>query len=119
MKYVLLSLSVMAAAAISADRFIGQDGNYPAPGGKAIGSATCDGVAGDLLPVDVMGVSQATAGAAFAKDVPLMVGVSGKLVAHDGATGSIAVARSLEAATAVDQVVEVLLCINAGAADVD
>jgi hypothetical protein len=119
MKFILLSLTVPAAAAVAVNRFVGLDGNYPAAGGKAIGVAACDGIAGDLLPVDVQGIGNATAGAAFAKDVPLMVTATGKVVAHDAATGSIAVARSLEASTGDGQLVEILLVPNVGAADAD
>lgn len=116
-KIVLLSLSVAAAGAVAAGHFINQAGAYPAAGGLPIGVAACDGDAGDLLPVDVMGVSEAVAGAAIALDKPLMLDAQGRVIEHDGAAASVAVGRSMQAATAAGDVIEVFLVIPAGDTD--
>ena len=80
----LLTLTVVAAAALAADRFVTHAGAYPAAGGLPLGvTRSGAGAAGDLLPVDVMGTAVVEAGAAFGRDVALMVGTAGKAVAHD------------------------------------
>jgi hypothetical protein len=117
MKFVLLSLSVAAAGAVASGRFINQAGAYPAAGGLPIGCAACDGEAGDLIPVDVIGVTDAVAGAAIVKDAPLMLDAAGKVVTHDGAAGKHAVGRAMQAAAADGDVIEILLAIPAGDAD--
>lgn len=109
-----LTLTVIAAAALVNNRAVNQAGNYPAAGGLAFGITRSDAATGDPTPVDVQGTAIATAGAAFSKDVPLMVGTDGKLVAHDGDGDKHAVARSMQAATADGQLVEVLLVPSSG-----
>lgn len=109
-----LTLTVVATAALENARAVNQAGAYPAAGGLAFGITRSDAAIGDPTPVDVQGTATAQAGAAFAKDVPLMVGTDGKLIAHDGDGDKHAVARSMEAATAADQLVEVLLVPSSG-----
>lgn len=109
-----LTLTVIAAAALVNNRAVNQAGNYPAAGGLAFGITRSDAATGDPTPVDVQGTAIATAGDAFSKDVPLMVGTDGKLIAHDGDGDKHAVARSMQAATADGQLVEVLLVPSSG-----
>jgi len=109
-----LCLTVMATAALANNRAVTQAGAYPSAGGLAFGLTRSDAASGDPTPVDVQGTAIATAGAAFSKDVPLMVGTDGKLIAHDGDGDKHAVARSMEAATADGQLVEVLLVPTSG-----
>jgi hypothetical protein len=109
-----LTLTVIATAALENARAVNQAGAYPAAGGLAFGLTRSDAAIGDPTPVDVQGTATAQAGATFARDVPLMVGTNGKLIAHDGDGDKHAVARSMEAATAVDQLVEVLLVPSSG-----
>lgn len=110
----ILTLTVIASAALQNARAVNQAGAYPAAGGLAFGITRSDGASGDPVPVDVQGTAIVQAGATFSKDVPLMVGTDGKLIAHDGDGDKHAVARSMEAATAPDQLVEVLLVPSAG-----
>jgi hypothetical protein len=110
----LLTLSVLASAAVTNGRAITQAGAHAAAGGLAIGITRSDGTSGDMVPVDVMGTAIAEAGAAFDKDVALMVGTNGKLIAHDGDGDKHAVARSIDAATADGSRVEVLLVPTTG-----
>lgn len=110
-----LALTVIASASLAAHRAVNQAGAYPSAGGLAFGITRTDAASGDPTPVDVQGTSIATAGGAFSKDVALMVGSDGKLIAHDGDNEKHAVARSMEAATADGQLVEVLLTPSAGA----
>lgn len=109
-----LTLTVTATAALENARAVNQAGAYPVAGGLAFGITRSDAAIGDPTPVDVQGTATVQAGATFAKDVPLMVGTDGKLIAHDGDGDKHAVARSMEAATAPDQLVEVLLVPSSG-----
>lgn len=109
-----LALTVIATAVLTNNRAVNQAGAYPAAGGLAFGITRSDAAIGDPTPVDVQGTATATAGAPFSKDVPLMVGTDGKLIAHDADGDKHAVARSMEAATADGQLVEVLLVPSSG-----
>lgn len=108
-KISLLTLSIVAAGAVLADRFTTGAGVYPAAAAGARGVNQADAIAGDLMPVDVIGTTTATAGAAFAKDARLQVGVDGKVITL---AAGVAVAVALEAATADGDKVEVLLLPN-------
>lgn len=110
----LMTLTVIASAALANNRAVNQAGAYPAAGGLAFGITRSDAAIGDPTPVDVHGTAIATAGAPFNKDVPLMVGTDGKVIAHDGDGDKHAIGRSLEAATADGEMVEILLTPIAG-----
>lgn len=107
-KVPILTLTVTAAVALAANRFVTLDGNVPAAGGKAFGVADQPASgAGKLVPVDVLGTTKLEAGAAFAADVVLKVDALGRGIAQGGA-GEI-LCRSLQPAGAAGAVVEVLL----------
>lgn len=110
----ILTLTVIASAALVNNRAVTLAGAYPSSGALALGITRSDAASGDPVPVDVQGTAIVEAGAAFSADVPLMVGTSGKLIAHDGDGDKHAVARSLQAATADGQMVEVLLVPSSG-----
>ena len=108
-----LTLTIAAAGALAAARFVTQAGAYPAAGAAAIGvTRTSAAAAGDLVPVDVSGTGEAESGAAFAKDVPLMVDATGRVIAHTGVNK--AVGRSMKAAAGAGEIVEVFLAVGAG-----
>lgn len=110
----LLALTVTAASALKACRFVTQAGAYPAAGAAAFGvTRTSAEQAGDLVPVDVHGTAIVEAGAAITADTPLMVDATGRAVALSGA-GKSPVARSMEAASAAGAFIEVLLVPSAG-----
>lgn len=108
-----LTLTVAAAAALSASRFITQAGGYPAAGGKAHGvTRTSAAAAGDLVPVDVQGTTIVETGAAVNFDADLMVDATGRVVPLT--VGSkYPVARAMEAAGAEGAFIEVLLIPSA------
>ena len=57
-KIALLTLSIPAAAALAAERFVTTAGAYPAAGANADGvTCTAATAAGELVPVDVVGTS--------------------------------------------------------------
>lgn len=110
-KITLMTLSIAAAVAITAERFMTASGTYPTARQGALGVAATDGAIGDLVPVDVIGAPVITAGAAFAKDTPLAAGANGKAVAAEA--GDVIVAIALEAATADGDRVQVFFIPNA------
>ena len=76
-----LTLTVTAAVALAACRFVTQAGAYPAAGAAAFGVTRSSAeAAGDLVPVDVQGTAIAEAGAAITLDAPLMVDATGRVV---------------------------------------
>lgn len=113
-KISILTLTVLASAVVAANRFVNTAGAYPAAGGLPLGLTCCDGAIGDALPVDVLGTTVATAGAAIAADAPLMLGADGKVVTHDGDGDKHAIGRALEAAAADGSLLEVLLIPTPG-----
>ena len=112
-KLSLLTLAVIAAVALEAERAVTAGGAYAAAGGNAFGMTNTKGAIGERVPTDVLGTTIGTAGAAFAKDAYLQVGTNGKLITK---TTGIAVAQALQAATADGDRVEVLWIQNAPAA---
>lgn len=111
-KISLLSLSVIAAAALSAERFVTTSGAYPAAGGNADGVTQTDAASGDLVAVDVAGTAIVVASAAIAKDAYVQSDATGQAVTQ---TSGVAVAKALEAAAAAGDRIEVLLIPNAPA----
>lgn len=111
--FSLLTLTVMATAVLAANRFVEQDGTYPAAGGKAFGVTRVDAAIGDPTPVDVIGTTIVMCGAAVAKDDALMVDAAGKVVPLAGSAKQ-AVARAMEAGAADGALIEVLLIPSAG-----
>ena len=109
-----LTLTVTAAAALAAARFVTQSGSYPAAGAAAFGvTRTSAAAAGDLVPVDVNGTAIVEAGAAVTFDAPLMLDSQGRVVPLT-VGGKSPVARAMQAATAAGQQIEVLLVPSAG-----
>ena len=109
-----LTLTVTAAVALAACRFVTQAGAYPAEGAAAFGVTRSSAeAAGDLVPVDVQGTAIAEAGAAITLDAPLMVDATGRVVPLTVGSKS-PVGRAMQAATAAGQQIEILLVPSAG-----
>ncbi len=109
-----LTLTVTAAVALAACRFVTQAGAYPAAGAAAFGVTRSSAeAAGDLVPVDVQGTAIAEAGAAITLDAPLMVDATGRVVPLTVGSKS-PVGRAMQAATAAGQQIEILLGPGAG-----
>lgn len=105
----LLTLSVLAAAAITAERFTTATGTVPAAGANALGVAKSNAAIGETYPVEVVGTAVVTAGAAIAAGAAVEVGTAGKAITKaSGAT----VGRALNAASADGDRIEVLLIAN-------
>lgn len=110
----LLTLTVTAAGALAANRFVTQAGAYPAAGAAAFGvTRTSAATAGDLVPVDVLGTAIAEAGAAITLDAALQLDATGRVVPLTVGSKS-PVARAMAAAGAAGELIEVLLVPSAG-----
>lgn len=107
----ILSLSLNIPAPLAAGLMVTDAGVLAAAGGRVLGclKEACT-VAGQELPVDVMGSTVGTASAAYAVSTLLMVDATGKLLTWT--TGNTAVARALEAAVNPGDRTEVLLIVN-------
>lgn len=108
-KHSLLTISVLAAAALTAERLVTAAGAVATAAGNAVGVARTDAAIGELCPVDVLGTAVVTAGGAIAKGAHVEVGATGKAVTL--AAGK-AVGVALEAAAADGDPVEILLIPN-------
>lgn len=110
----LLTLTVAAAGALAACRFVTQAGAYPAAGTEAFGvSRTSAAAAGDLVPVDVLGTAIVETGAAVTLDASLQVDATGRVVPLTVGSKS-PVARAMDAAAGAGAFIEVLLVPSAG-----
>lgn len=110
----LLALTVVAAGALAANRFVDQDGTYPAAGAKAFGVTRFEALnAGEALTCDILGTTIVETGAAVAKDADLMVDATGRVVTATTGVKRI-VAVSMEAAAAAGAFIEVLLTPGGG-----
>lgn len=108
-----LTLTVAAAAALAACRFVKQDGNYPAAGGIAFGVTRASAAAaGELVPVDVQGTAIVECAGTIAADAAVMADAAGKAVAATGA-GKVPLGRSMEAGAA-GTFIEILLIPSNG-----
>lgn len=105
----LLTLSIPAAAALTARRFVTHTGAVPAAGANVAGATCTDAASGALVAVDVLGTTIVEASAAIAKGAAIETTNTGKAVTKD--TG-ITVARALQAAAADGDLIEVLLIPN-------
>lgn len=109
-KISLLTLNLVAAAVLVAERFVTTDGNYATAAGPADGvSATAAAAIGDMFPADHGGIVTVVAGGAIAKNAYVQVGASGKAVTHS--TG-VPVAKALDAAAADGDRIRVLFIPN-------
>lgn len=101
----LLVLSVVAAAALTANRFVTLQGAVPAAAAGNVGVAMMDATAaGDTIPVSVIGTRQVEAGAAVAAGALVEVDALGRVITK---AAGIAVGRTLQAAGALGDVIEV------------
>lgn len=107
----LLTLTLLAATAIVAQRFVNAAGAQVGADGNAIGVARSAAASGEAFAADTIGTTVAESGAAFAKGATLKVNASGQAIAW--VTSGARVAVALEAATAAGQLVEVRLIDNA------
>lgn len=103
----LFNISLVAASAVTGQRFVDWQGNIAAADEDTPGVAQTDAATGEAFSVNVLGTAMVMSGGAIAVGGPVKVGANGKAIAQGGA-GTI-VARAVTAAGAADQLIEVLL----------
>lgn len=74
------TLSVKAIAILTNQRFVSPTGGVAAAAGNALGVTRSDAAVGEYAPVDVLGTTLVTAGAAIAAGAAVEVGATGKAV---------------------------------------
>lgn len=108
MNVAILTLTVVAAGALSACRFVTNGGAYPTEGDMAIGvTRTGAGGAGDLVPVDALGTSMVEAGGVIENGKLVTVDATGRAV--QAGEGDLVYGRALQAAAGEGELIEVLL----------
>lgn len=109
MNVALLTITLTAAASLSANRFVTSGGAVPAAAARCIGVTRTGAGTGDLVPVDVLGTAMVEVGSG---GVTLGANVetdnTGKAVAY---SAGVKLGTALHAASA-GQLVEVLLIAN-------
>ncbi|WP_027670082.1 capsid cement protein [Rheinheimera baltica] len=108
-KISLLTLTVIATAALTAERFVTGAGVTSTAAGNSLGVTRSDAAVGEAAPVDVIGTAVVVAGGAVAVDGLVEVGADGKAVAK---TAGVTVGRALTAAAVDGDRIEVLLIPN-------
>lgn len=104
----LLTLSVVAAATLTANRFVTATGAVPSNKGNTLGVLRTGGSSGDLVPVDVVGTAMVEASASISAGAALNTTATGLAVTH---TDGVIVGRALTGGSAGD-LIEVLLIAN-------
>lgn len=106
----LLTLTVVAAAQLTARRFVTHAGAVGTAGAAALGVARADGAIGTQVPVDVLGTAIVEAGEPLAAGAFIKVGANGKALTYASA-GAICVGQLApgESAAGDGSFVEVLL----------
>lgn len=106
----LLTLPVLLAAAVAAQRFVTAAGAQAVAGSNAFGVSRTAGAIGERVPTDVIGTTVVQSGAAVAAGATIQSDANGKAITW--ASGA-RLAIALDAATAADQPIEVMLIPNA------
>ncbi|MBI3771453.1 MAG: DUF2190 family protein [Gammaproteobacteria bacterium] len=107
----LLTLAVTLTGTVAANRFVTPAGAQAGADVNTLGGARTAGVSGEKIPVDALGTAVIAAGAAVAAGATVKSDANGKAITW--AVSGAKVGIALEAATAADQLIEVLLIPNA------
>lgn len=105
----LLALSLVAAGAVTKDRFYGVTHQLCGAGANAYGVSRSDGVLNDVVPVDVVGTAIVEAGAPVAKDALIESDATGRAITR---AAGVILGRALQAASGAGSRIEVLLIQN-------
>lgn len=110
--YAIYTRTLVAAAALEANRFITLAGGYPSAGGAAFGVTRTSAGQGDLVAADVLGTTHVEASAAINADAVISVTANGR--AATSTPGDIPAGRALEAAANEGDIIEVMLVPSTG-----
>ena len=102
---IVLTIGILAIAALTRLRFIGFDGGVASAAGAAVGICEADSDAGEMAPVNTHGALLVEAGGAIAVGVEVEVGADGKAVTL---ASGIAQGRALDAAAADGDLIRIL-----------
>lgn len=102
----LLAVTVIAAAALTGERFVTLQGAVPAAGVGNVGVSRHDAAIGDAVAADVAGVTTVTAGAAVAIGALVETNNVGKAITK---SAGVALGRAMSAAAADGDKILVLL----------
>lgn len=105
----ILTLSVVATAALSANRAVTAAGAVPAAGTRCLGFTDFPAAINERVSVGAMGTVVAEAGAAFAVGAALELDASGRVITK---ASGVAVGHALAAATGAGQLIEILVIPN-------
>jgi len=103
---ILGTLTVLAAAAISAYRFVTAAGAVPAAGAWCPGVSATSAAAGEAVGVVFAGIKLVEAGAAVSAGAAVQTDNAGRAITLDAGIG---LGRALDAATAAGQFIRVKL----------
>jgi hypothetical protein len=109
MNIAILTETITASAALTANRFCTQAGAVPAAGARVAGVTRTSGDIGALVPVDTMGTAIVEAAAAIVVGAAIETAADGRAVTR---TSGATVASAITAATAAGQLIEVRLITN-------
>ncbi|EEQ8682532.1 DUF2190 family protein [Escherichia coli] len=109
---IILTTTVTASAALTQQRFVGADNGPCQAGAVALGVAEVDAAAGDVTPVNVLGIVAVEAGAAIAKGQNVQSDENACAVPQTAASGEtpagISAGISLDEALAEGDVIRIL-----------
>lgn len=109
---VILTTTVTASAALTQQRFVGADNGPCQAGAVALGVAEVDAAAGDVAPVNVLGIVAVEAGAAIAKGQYVQADANAcaitQIPAKDSNPAGIAAGIALDEALAAGDVIRIL-----------
>lgn len=112
MNIALLTLTVTASAALSANRGVTGAGAVPAAGANVAGFTRTSAASGELVPVDVLGTTIAEAGAAIAAGAAVEVDNLGRVITLAAGVKVGRMAPGQAAAGAAGALVEIVLIPN-------
>lgn len=109
-KIPLLTLTVIAAGAVTAHRFVGYNGaQVAASGGKALGVATFDATDGKDLSVDALGTTVVETAGAISVGDEVVSDADGMAIVNPAVGGEVVAAHALDSAAGAGEFIEVLL----------
>ena len=106
----ILTLSAIAAGAVIAGRFVTPAGAQAGADANTLGVARAPAAAGEIIPVDVLGVAIVEAGAAVAANATVKADSSGRAITW--VTSGAKIGLALDAAGAAGAMIRVLLIPN-------
>lgn len=109
---VILTLPILATAALTADRFVSLTGGVPAAGGNSPGVAQSGAAIGEMVPVACIGTAVVEFGGAVAVNGLVECDNQGRAIAKDAGATLGRLAPGQAAVTVAGEKREVILFLN-------